>query len=92
VGTGPPLILITGYTATMDGWDPRFVGALAEHHRVVIFDNAGIGRTEALPSPLTIDAMANQTSALIDTLGLRRPAVLGWSMVVLTTALARRQR
>jgi pimeloyl-ACP methyl ester carboxylesterase len=68
VGTGPPLILITGYTATMDSWDPRFVGALAERYRVVIFDNAGVGRTQALPAPLTIDAMANQTSALIDAL------------------------
>lgn len=80
VGTGPPLILITGYTATMDSWDPRFVGALAEHYRVVIFDNAGVGRTQPLPAPLTIDAMANQTSALIDALGLGRPDVLGWSM------------
>jgi pimeloyl-ACP methyl ester carboxylesterase len=80
VGTGPPLILITGYTATMDSWDPRFVGALAKRYRVVIFDNAGVGRTQALPAPLTIDAMANQTSALIDALGLGRPDVLGWSM------------
>jgi pimeloyl-ACP methyl ester carboxylesterase len=79
-GTGPPLILITGYTATMDSWDPRFVGALAQHYRVVIFDNAGIGRTQPLPAPLTIDAMANQTSALISALGLGRPDVLGWSM------------
>ncbi len=80
VGTGPPLILITGYTATMDDWDPRFVGALAGHYRVVIFDNAGVGRTQALPAPLTIDTMASQTSALIDALGLGRPDVLGWSM------------
>jgi pimeloyl-ACP methyl ester carboxylesterase len=80
VGAGPPLILIAGYTATMDSWDPRFVGALAEHYRVVILDNAGVGRTVALPAPLTIDAMANQASALIDALGLRSADVLGWSM------------
>jgi pimeloyl-ACP methyl ester carboxylesterase len=80
VGGGPPLILITGYTATMEDWDPRFVGALAGRYRVVIFDNAGVGRTQALATPLTIDAMANQTSALIDALGLGRPDVLGWSM------------
>jgi pimeloyl-ACP methyl ester carboxylesterase len=80
VGTGPPLVLITGYTATINDWDPRFVGALAQHYRVVMFDNAGVGRTQALPTPLTIDAMANQTSALIDALGLDRPDVLAWSM------------
>jgi pimeloyl-ACP methyl ester carboxylesterase len=80
VGSGPPLVMIMGYAATMEYWDPRFVDALARHYRVVIFDNAGIGATQQLPGPLTIDAMARQTGALIDTLRLSRPAVLGWSM------------
>lgn len=80
VGSGPPLVMITGYSATMESWDRRLVDALAEHHRVVIFDNAGVGPTQALPASLSIDAMASQTSALITALGLTRPDVLGWSM------------
>ncbi len=80
VGSGAPLVLIMGYAGTMETWEPQFVDALARHFRVVIFDNAGIGATRALPSPLTIDAMANQTSALIDALRLGRTDVLGWSM------------
>ena len=84
VGTGPPLVLIMGYAGTMEVWDPRLVHDLARHNRVVMFDNAGVGRTQRLPgertAALTIDAMANQASALIDTLGLHRPDVLGWSM------------
>jgi len=80
VGSGPPLVMIMGYPATMEDWDPRFVDALARHFRVVIFDNAGIGATHRLPGPPTIDAMARQTGALIHTLRLSRPDVLGWSM------------
>src|SRR3984957_16352684 len=80
VGSGPPLVLIMGYAAPMEAWEPQFVDSLARRYRVVIFDNAGIGSTRALPAPLTIDAMANQTSALIGALGLGRPDVLGWSM------------
>jgi pimeloyl-ACP methyl ester carboxylesterase len=80
VGSGPPLVMITGYSGTMEGWDRSFVDALARHYRVVIFDNAGVGQTQALPTPLSIDEMANQTSALIVTLGLNRPDILGWSM------------
>jgi pimeloyl-ACP methyl ester carboxylesterase len=80
VGSGQPLVLIMGYAGTMETWEPQFVDTLAMHYRVVIFDNAGIGSTHALPKPLTIDAMANQTSALISALGLGRPDVLGWSM------------
>jgi pimeloyl-ACP methyl ester carboxylesterase len=80
VGSGPPLVLIMGYGWTMEDWDPRLVHLLALHNRVVMFDNSGVGRTQPLPVPLTIDAMADQTSALITTLGLGRPDVLGWSM------------
>jgi pimeloyl-ACP methyl ester carboxylesterase len=82
LGSGPALLLITGADASMDGWPPSFVDALAAHHKVVVFDNAGVGRTSAVspPASLSITAMASQTSALISALRLRRPAVLGWSM------------
>ncbi len=80
VGNGPPLVLINGYGGTMEDWDRSFVDALAQRYHVVIFDNAGVGQTQPLPGPLSIDAMANQTSALIATLGLGQPDVLGWSM------------
>jgi pimeloyl-ACP methyl ester carboxylesterase len=73
------LLLIMGFGGSMDFWPPSFVNTLAVHHRVVIFDNAGIGQTAPL-TPLTVPAMATQTSALISTLGLGRTAVLGWSM------------
>lgn len=78
-GAGPPLLLVMGYRGTMEVWDPRFVDALAQHFRVIIFDNAGVGRTARVPH-VTIDAMADQTSALIAALHLGRPDVLGWSM------------
>ncbi len=82
LGSGPALLLITGADASMDYWPPSFVDALAAHYEVVVFDNAGVGRTSAVSAPalLSVTAMASQTSALISALGLRRPAVLGWSM------------
>lgn len=80
IGTGPPLLLITGYGGTIDSWDTQFVDALAQQHQVITLDNAGIGKSDRLPAPLTIDAMADQTSALIDALRLGRTDVLGWSM------------
>jgi pimeloyl-ACP methyl ester carboxylesterase len=80
VGQGPPLLLIMGRGGSMDNWAPSFVDALAARHQVVVFDNAGIGQTAPVGSPLTIPAMADQTSALITALRLRRPAVLGWSL------------
>ena len=78
-GQGPPLVMIMGYAGSMEVWDPHFVDELARHFRVVIFDNAGIGRSGVL-RPLSIDTMADQTGALISALHLGSPDVLGWSM------------
>jgi pimeloyl-ACP methyl ester carboxylesterase len=69
-----------GLGGTMDNWSPSFVDALAAEHKVVVFDNAGVGKTAAISSPLTITGMADQTSALISALHLGRSSVLGWSM------------
>jgi pimeloyl-ACP methyl ester carboxylesterase len=82
LGSGPALLLIMGAGGTMDAWPPSMVDALAARHQVVMFDNAGVGQTSAVSAPgmLSIPAETSQTSALIAALGLRRPAVLGWSM------------
>lgn len=79
VGSGPPIVLIMGLASSMEDWAPTFVDDLARAHRVVILDNAGIGRTAPLKK-VTISGMADQTSALIDALHLGRSDVLGWSM------------
>lgn len=80
VGQGPPIVMIVGSGSTMDLWLPSFVDELAANHRVIVFDNEGVGDTSALSSPVTITKMALQTSALISTLRLQHPAILGWSM------------
>jgi pimeloyl-ACP methyl ester carboxylesterase len=68
---GPPLLLINGYAATKDDWDPRFVGALAEGFEVV--------HPEMANAP-TVAAMADDVVRLLDRLGIERAAVAGWSM------------
>jgi len=80
VGHGPALVLIMGFTGSMDAWQPAFVDALAQTHRVIVFDNAGIGSTSMPAGTLTIDSMAEQTDALIDALHLGKVDLLGWSM------------
>jgi pimeloyl-ACP methyl ester carboxylesterase len=81
IGSGSPaVVLIMGYSGSMDDWVPSFVDALARNHRVVIFDNAGIGQTTLPPGTLTVPDMGNQTAALITALHLGKVDVLGWSM------------
>jgi pimeloyl-ACP methyl ester carboxylesterase len=80
VGSGRPLLLIMGFGGSQDAWTPTLVNALAKGHRVIIFDNAGVGQTTTPSGKLTISAMADQTAALIETLHLHDPDVMGWSL------------
>ena len=80
LGSGPPLLLIMGLGGTMDNWSASFVDGLAAAHKVVVFDNAGVGKTASISPPLTVTGMADQTSALISALHLGPTSVLGWSM------------
>jgi pimeloyl-ACP methyl ester carboxylesterase len=79
-GHGNPLLLVTGYRATMSEWDAAFLAELAKRHDVIVFDNRGIGRSMPDASSFTIEDMASDTAALINTLALKHATVVGWSM------------
>ena len=79
-GHGSPIVLQTGYRATLSEWDAAFLADLAKRHEVIVFDNRGIGRSMPDASAFTVQDMANDLAALIDTLKLRDVTVLGWSM------------
>jgi len=65
----------------MDGWDPTWLDAIAAAgHRVVIFDNEGVGRSTAARGPLTIRRMGDTTAGLIARPAAQAADVAGWSM------------
>jgi pimeloyl-ACP methyl ester carboxylesterase len=81
IGRGRPVVFIQGLAGTIDGWPPSFLDELAVRgHRVVVFDNEGVGRSTLRTGTLTIRRMARDTARLIRALRLRRPDVVGWSM------------
>lgn len=80
-GSGRPVVFVQGLAGTIDGWPPSFLDSVATaHHRVVVFDNEGVGRSTLRAGRLTIRRMAQDTAGLIRALRLRRPDVVGWSM------------
>ncbi|MEV6513240.1 alpha/beta hydrolase [Streptomyces sp. NPDC051642] len=80
-GSGPDLIMVMGDTGTMSDWTVDLLSRLGRHYRVTIFDNRGVGyTTDDTSVPDTIPLMADDTVGLIKALGLRHPALLGWSM------------
>jgi pimeloyl-ACP methyl ester carboxylesterase len=79
-GRGSAVVLVQGLGGTIDNWDPQFVDRLARGHRVVAFDNRGIGRSTGTVNGLSMRQMADDVAGLIRALHLGRPTVLGFSM------------
>lgn len=79
-GHGTPLLLITGYRATVSEWNSAFVDALAADHDVIVLENPGVGRSVTDHVPQTMEGMADTVSDFIDAMRLRDVDVLGWSM------------
>jgi pimeloyl-ACP methyl ester carboxylesterase len=80
LGQGHPLLMINGFASTMDTWNPPVLEELAQNFRVIIFDNRGTGYSTASDTPFSIPLFAEDTIALLDSLGIARAHVLGLSM------------
>src|ERR1700731_4395626 len=78
-GSGLPLLFLQHFTGTLDNWDPAVTDPLARDREVILFENAGIGRSTG-PVPRTVAGMAQHALAFLDAMGLTRCDVLGFSL------------
>ena len=58
----------------------RFIDRLASSNELILLDNRGIGRSTDNGRPFDIAQLADDTVGVIETLGVERVNVLGWSM------------
>jgi len=77
-GEGPPLLCIMGLTGSQGHWW-KFTDRFADAHRVITFDNRGVGRP-APAGPYSIPQMADDALGLLDHLGVASAAIFGVSM------------
>ena len=76
---GIPLVFLHHLTAVLDDWDPRVVDGLAAKHRVIVFDNRGVGASGGT-TPTTVEAMARDAVAFIRALDVSKVDLLGFSL------------
>lgn len=77
-GLGHPLLFLQHFTGTLDNWDPAVTDPLARGREVILFENAGLGRSTG-SVPTTIAGMAQHAFAFLDALKLTACDVLGFS-------------
>jgi pimeloyl-ACP methyl ester carboxylesterase len=85
-GHGTPVIFIHRFRGTMDDWDPEFIDGVAKQHTVVLFDNAGVSGSTGKVQP-TLDEAADDTVKFANAIGIKKAAVVGWSMGGMTAQL-----
>jgi pimeloyl-ACP methyl ester carboxylesterase len=78
-GTGVPVILLNHLGATLDNYDPRVVDGLATRHRVIAFDNRGVGASGG-KTPSSIAAMAREAVTFVRAMGFDKVDLLGFSL------------
>ena len=79
VGEGESLVLIMGFGGDHTAWALQMADFSARH-RVIAFDNRGVGQTDSPDHPYTTKMMAGDALGLMDALGIDRAHVLGVSM------------
>jgi pimeloyl-ACP methyl ester carboxylesterase len=77
-GAGSPVILLHGGLANADYWGHQ-IEALKAHHRVIVMDSRGHGRTTRDARPYGYDLMADDVVALMDALKIPKADIVGWS-------------
>jgi pimeloyl-ACP methyl ester carboxylesterase len=93
-GEGPPILFIQGVGVIGAGWQPQ-VDMLRERFTCCTFDNRGIGQSTSERPPASIEQLAGDALALLDTLGWAQAHVVGHSMgglIAEQLALAARER
>jgi pimeloyl-ACP methyl ester carboxylesterase len=80
VGTGPAVVLASGFLCDGNAWLPQ-IAALSTHHRVIVPELWGHGLSGPLPAGVdTIQDVARQYLELFDMLGIERAVIVGLSM------------
>ena len=87
-GKGSPLLFLSGFASHHQSWLP-YINYFSKTNQVIVFHNRGSGQTDAPPSLYTMDLLASDTLALLDSLNIPCADMIGSSMgaaIVMTIA------
>jgi pimeloyl-ACP methyl ester carboxylesterase len=79
LGTGEPVVLLHGGLSSSDAWGNQVPALLESHHRVILIDSRGHGRSTLGEQPLSYELMETDVVAVMDRLHIEKAAVVGWS-------------
>ncbi len=81
-GSGEPLLLLHGFTGSIEAWGQELLGGLSRHRQVIAVDLLGHGGSSDCSDParFTFEEMLQDILDVLDALGLASVSWLGYSM------------
>jgi len=86
-GQGSPVIFLHGGLANTDYWGDQ-VPAVAAHHTVILMDSRGHGRSTRDARPYGYDLMADDVTALMDSLKIAKADIVGGAMAPFSASIS----
>jgi pimeloyl-ACP methyl ester carboxylesterase len=78
-GSGPTVILLHGGLGHSGNWGYQVSALVDSGYRAVLIDSRGHGRSTRDAQPFSYELMASDVLVVIDTLNLKKAALVGWS-------------
>jgi pimeloyl-ACP methyl ester carboxylesterase len=78
-GKGEPVVLLHGGMESSLSWGNQVPALIKTHHKVILIDSRGHGRSTMGPYPLSYEKMQSDVVAVMDALHLKKVSFVGWS-------------
>jgi non-heme chloroperoxidase len=80
LGTGPAVVLLSGWPFDSRSWEPQVHPLLQAGHRVIAYDRRGFGQSSRPTVGYDFDTLAADLDKLLTELDLREATVIGFSL------------
>src|SRR3954447_19193748 len=79
-GSGPAIVLLSGWPLDSRSWEPQVHALLEAGHRVITYDRRGFGRSSRPTTGYDFDTLAEDLDKLLTELDLHDVTVVGFSL------------
>jgi non-heme chloroperoxidase len=79
-GSGPVVVLLSGWPLDSRSWEPQVHALLQAGHRVILYDRRGFGQSSRPTEGYNFDTLAGDLNTLLTELDLREATLIGFSL------------
>jgi non-heme chloroperoxidase len=79
-GSGPPVVLLSGWPLDSRSWEPQVHALLQAGHRVIVYDRRGFGLSSRPTEGYNFDTLADDLNALLTEIDVREATLIGFSL------------